>query len=73
MIEVINELKRVENIEAGDLVVQYDKVYRVLGIWYSRATCDYTIDLAGNGDEYETYPGHVELPTVRLMIDARHL
>jgi hypothetical protein len=70
MFEVINESKFAQDIVEGDLVVQYDKVFRVLGIWCaSLSGALFTVDLLGNGDEYEHWEYNQQINTVRIMAD----
>ena len=68
---VENETKYAKDVEVGDIVIHYDKAYRVLNMWHSdsyegRIT---TLDLKGNGDEYERFSDYDEVPVLRMWAE----
>lgn len=73
MFEVRNELKFPSKIKEGDLIVQWDKVYRVLSIYYSESSSRYTVDLEGDGDRYEHWDYNQQINTVTVYADLTRL
>lgn len=67
--DVINEVKRAADIRAGDLVIHYDKAYRVKSVRRSRYDWPpIALDLMDNGVEYERFCEDDLVPTIRIAV-----